>query len=192
MRLFGETGLSVCLAAALLCGAPIAASASPFLVSTPGTGVQPLAPSSDSVELFANSVSTPLGLFTLQSGSFNIDYTFLPDFTTGYVINESITVDGNTVVVPISMQNAVTGAADTLTIFGGGPIYVAGPDIFLTILSVQAGPFGSLGPHAFTVTAQLSRVPEPAALALIAMARLSLLGFGAARASERASAQRPK
>src|SRR5258705_11584265 len=99
---FGGT-VFACLMAAAFSLSPTVGVASPYLVSTPGIATQPLAPSSDTLELLANSTSTPLGVFILQSGIYGLDYTYLPDFTTPYVFNESITVDGNTYIVPISL-----------------------------------------------------------------------------------------
>ena len=165
--------------------APMTASAD-YLVSTPGIATQLLAPSADTLTLNSGLVTTPLGNFNLQPGIFLVGDSGMLSGTFSYTFNENITIDGDTKIVPISVQLVVTNPTqenlDTLSILtSASPVFFAGPNVDLTILSHVSPGLGVGGSDNFTLTANLSQhVPEPSTFALLSLG-IAGLGFGKRR-----------
>ena len=184
-------GTTSSILAAILCVAVRIATttaSAAYIVSTPGIATQLLAPSTDTLTLNAGLVTTSLGNFNLQPGIFFVGDSGMLSGTFLYTFNESITIDGDTQIVPISVQLIVTNPTqenlDRLSILtSASPVFFAGPNVDLTILSHVTPGFGVGGFENFTLTANLAphpeispfSVPEPSTFALLG---LGIVGFG--------------
>lgn len=160
------------LAFAFIAGMPLVASAS-YVVSTPGIGTQALGPSADTLTLNAGNATTPLGAFDLQTGSFVVGDSGSLSDNFNYTFNMMVTIDGNTEVVPISVDLSVTTTLDTLAILSStSTVFFAGPNVDFKVLSHAPLGIDVVGGVAnFALQGQLTEhVPEPGTLALVGVA----------------------
>ncbi len=126
----------------------------------------PLSPSSDAFSLNNDSgtIDTTQGAFTFQTGDFSIGDSQIPDQVITFSIQDTLTFNGITQTLTFNGQDAVTTAADTLTIFGGSPV-AFGDDLF----TLQTFTLSSANMGDFPVELQgtITPTPEPGSLLLL-------------------------
>jgi hypothetical protein len=114
------------------------------------------------------SASQPGDLIIGDSGSLtqDVDFTF----------QDSVTVNGQTVLLTFSGDDNITPGPDILTINALGPVFIGGDK--LNFEAVTAAGDGSVGQDlTFSLTADVSETPEPSSIALLGTGLLSAAGL---------------
>ena len=119
-----------------------------------------LGPSNDTVSFDAASVTAAApGTISLQSGSFYLGNSPIPDQVIAFYFNDIITLNGVTNTVSIFGSDNVTSSADILTIFAGTPVNFGAYTLTLDSSSYTGTDIGQSLP--MTLSADVSTTPTP-------------------------------
>jgi len=163
------------------------AVASPNLYTVYASGKnESLSPAFDTLILGAKTTTTPAQVaFDLQFGDFVVGNSgsLVGSFT--YHIEENITINGDTEVLPLNLFTSITGPGDSLFVGTVSPVIFAAAGVKLFVGSYQS-PSLPAGQHAsFALSATIepitSSVPEPASLGLMGSGVAMLLALARRR-----------
>jgi hypothetical protein len=137
-----------------------------------------ISPSSDdlglSLTLTAGTVTVP-GQAS-QAGDFLIGDSEIPNQDIAFTFQDSVTVNGQTVVLTFSGDDNITSGPDILTINALGPVFIGGDQ--LNFEAVTAAGAGFVGEDvSFSLTADVTPAPEPSSIALLGTGLLSAAGL---------------
>ena len=182
-RLVGAS--SIALAALASC--PALAFAVPYTIHSDGTPTEAMAPSADALKLDAATLSTGLGPIVLQTATFVVgDSGSLMD-RFPFTIDETVTINGQSLVIPLSgflvVTNPTAANTDSWSFSNGNSIHFASAGVYLTP-TFSASPAGGVGQSfTFNVLANLTTngvVAEPDGLALFLLGLAAIGGLALA------------
>ena len=154
--------------AAALCLVFLTATASAdsiYLASSPASSIT-LFPSNDTVSIKGGSVTTDsnAGTSTMETGDLTIGNSNSPNHEIPFSFQDALALNGITESLTFNGKDDVTGAADTLTLYGG-PTVAFGDEL----LSLQDFPVigNRLNAFPLAIAATVKSAPEPGSLLLL-------------------------
>lgn len=196
------------IASALVAAAAVALPAGAYEIQASGLSDFALAPSADRVTINAGTATTAnLGSFLLQTGNYFVGNSGFLSGTFNYNVNQEITIDGQSLIVPFALSNRVSNPdqdnTDSLTISQVDPVFFSDANVFFNISTYQSPNVGVIGQNTpFSLSGFLAagpvidvppeqpvtgEIPEPSSMALMLAGSLGLMGFASRRRARAAA-----